>query len=408
MPLRAKSHLLRLMIGRRLHPWRSGLDHALHRRPLPGVNLIGQHNRESGLGQAARAVGDALALAGVPWQPVESKPSEDEGHRAPTPFDTTLLCSTAEETWRLAVTLPTAYFSRRYVIGQWYWELPDIPPAWRPRFRLLNEFWAPTRFILEGMARHAPVPVHLMPPVVTVERAPAMRREALGLPPRRFLFLTACDASSFLERKNPLGAVTAYRLAFPAPREDAMLVVKLHRAETGGEAVEALRRAAAGRDDILLLETTLSRGAMTALLAAADCVVSLHRSEGFGQIPAEGMLLGKPAILTHWSGNVDYMRPGNSFPVGYRMVPVGRDVGPYRAEQSWADPDLAEAAAVMRRLLDEPGLGPVIGRRGQRTIREEFSPEVIGQRMAARLTEIRRGRPLTPARAAPSPGHPAD
>ena len=49
----------------------------------------------------------------------------------------------------------------------------------------------------------------------------------------------------------------------------------------------------------------LSRADSHALIACADIVLSLHRSEGFGLVPAEAMLLGKPVVATDWSATAE-------------------------------------------------------------------------------------------------------
>ena len=43
------------------------------------------------------------------------------------------------------------------------------------------------------------------------------------------------------------------------------------------------------------------------MMAACDCYVSLHRSEGLGLTMAEAMAVGKPVVATAWSGNLDFM-----------------------------------------------------------------------------------------------------
>ena len=55
-------------------------------------------------------------------------------------------------------------------------------------------------------------------------------------------------------------------------------------------------------------------------MAACDCFVSLHRSEGFGLAMAEAMALGKPVIATNWSGNTDFMNPHNAACIDFRLV----------------------------------------------------------------------------------------
>jgi glycosyltransferase involved in cell wall biosynthesis len=103
-----------------------------------------------------------------------------------------------------------------------------------------------------------------------------------------------------------------------------------------------------------------------ALTACADIVLSLHRSEGFGLVPAEAMLLGKPVIATNWSGNLTFMDPSSSALVGYRLVPAVDPRGTYAVPGAlWAEPDLADAAAWLRQLGDDPAARAALGARGR-------------------------------------------
>ncbi len=150
----------------------------------------------------------------------------------------------------------------------------------------------------------------------------------------------------------------------------------------------ALRDRIAGRDNVIWINETLSRQQVYDLQSVCDALVSLHRSEGFGLGPAEAMFLGKPVIATNWSGNTEFMRPHNSLPVNYRLVTIEKDVGVYRAGQVWAEPDVAHAAALMRRTVEDDAFRTNISIEAQRTMQEEFSPEAIGARIRARLLFI--------------------
>ncbi len=96
----------------------------------------------------------------------------------------------------------------------------------------------------------------------------------------------------------------------------------------------------------MLLTDHYTRLETNDLMACADCYVSLHRAEGFGLGLAEAMYLGKPAIATNYSGNVDFMTPENSYLVEYRLRkvvaedhiynPYGATV--YKPGFLWADP----------------------------------------------------------------------
>ncbi|MCP5329365.1 MAG: glycosyltransferase [Pseudomonadales bacterium] len=77
----------------------------------------------------------------------------------------------------------------------------------------------------------------------------------------------------------------------------------------------------------------------------------MHRSEGFGFGPAEAMALGKAILATNWSGNTDYMRPDNCLPIGYTLVSLEENYGPYKKGQIWAEPDVQQAAQAMQSLL---------------------------------------------------------
>ena len=48
------------------------------------------------------------------------------------------------------------------------------------------------------------------------------------MPPGRFTFLCMFDFSSVMQRKNPLGAVEAFRRAFPNASNAALLIKTSH------------------------------------------------------------------------------------------------------------------------------------------------------------------------------------
>ena len=142
----------------------------------------------------------------------------------------------------------------------------------------------------------------------------------------------------------------------------------------------------------MILDRVLSRLEVNALISSTDCYVSLHRSEGFGFGPAEAMALGKAILATNWSGNTDYMRPDNCLPIGYTLVSLEEDYGPYKKGQMWAEPDVQQAAQAMQSLLADRTLALTLGRRARATIEAEFSPLVVGRMMRKRLQAIRAQR----------------
>ena len=109
-----------------------------------------------------------------------------------------------------------------------------------------------------------------------------------------------------------------------------------------------------GWENIYVIDQTMSRDEINALINACDVAVSLHRSEGLGLLCQEVMYFGKPVIATGWSGNMDFMNENNSCLVSYSMVPVSRYYGVEKgSDMLWADADVNEAAVYMRRLVDD-------------------------------------------------------
>ncbi|HSK63096.1 MAG TPA: glycosyltransferase, partial [Pyrinomonadaceae bacterium] len=203
----------------------------------------------------------------------------------------------------------------------------------------------------------------------------------------RFLFLAMFDTKSVLERKNPLGVVRAFKQAFRDDDDRAGLILKFNNPDYEQPVMRALRDEIRG--NVFMIDRLLSRDELTALIGACDCFVSLHRSEGFGLGPAEAMSLAKPAIITNWSGNTDYMTADNCIAIDYELVKLGRDYGPYKAHQHWAEPDLEQAAHWMKRIVAEPELAKTIGLRGYETITSQFSPRAVGRIIHDRLQQIR-------------------
>jgi len=350
-----------------------------------------------GLGTAARGIAHALESAAIPFNVLNFEQGNPSLHRdqswkhkevSSSAYDFTVLAINPDNILNATELVQQKSVRDRYSIGYWFWELPEIPPAWQFSFPLVDEVWAASRFIQDAISARSPVPVFQVPIPVQLKPGRRPSREAFSLPDRRFLFLSMSDTQSQLVRKNPLGVVQAFQKAFSRDNEQAGLVLRINNVNTvhdDRERIAQIRDEIKGWPNIYLLDAPMDRPAIDALLRVSDCFVSLHRSEGFGLGPAEAMSLGKPAILTRWSGNVDYMTADNSVGIDYELVPVGQQYGPYQADQVWADPDLEQAAFWMDRLAKDARLARTIGRLGQKTIKTHFSPKAVGKIVRKRL-----------------------
>ena len=134
-----------------------------------------------------------------------------------------------------------------------------------------------------------------------------------------------------------------------------MLVLKLGHPRPLYAGSRRARRGGGGRANIRFETRTLPTADSHALTACADIVLSLHRSEGFGLVPAEAMLLGRPVVATGWSGNMEFMDETPPRWSDYRLVPVADPRGNLRGARRRAGPSriIAHAARHLVRLADE-------------------------------------------------------
>jgi glycosyltransferase involved in cell wall biosynthesis len=264
--------------------------------------------------------------------------------------------------------LPRSLIRGRMIVGYWAWELPQASPDWRHGARFVHEIWTPSRFSAKALEPLLPGRVRVVPPAMAVVPPvpAALDRGAFGLPDDAVIVLVSFNLASSYVRKNPLAAIAAFRAAF-GERPDRILVMKVGHPDHAPADFAAL--AAAAQAPNIRLETRLLPTAdHYALMAVSDIVLSLHRSEGFGLVPAEAMLLGRPVIATGWSGNTDFMDQSNSALVGYRLVPV---MDPRQVYQGglWADPDVADAVGQLRRLADDVEVRCRLGHRARESVR---------------------------------------
>jgi glycosyltransferase involved in cell wall biosynthesis/SAM-dependent methyltransferase len=378
-----------------------------------GVNLAGYLSSELGVGEAARQIRSALEACEVPATeidvPVDSSqmPAALGGlTKNDLPFDFNLICVNADMLPELAGAAGPAMFEGRHSAGLWFWEVSQFPERWHGSFDRVDEVWVASEHVAEAIRPLAPVPVATVRIPVTPKSPAKLSRGELGMP-EGFCFLFVFDYRSVFKRKNPVAVIEAFRDAFE-PGSGASLVIKSVSADAFPVEAKVLEAAAATHPDIHLLGETVEPEVKNAMIQSCDCYVSLHRSEGLGLTMAEAMYFERPVIATAYSGNLDFMTEENSYLVEHSMTKIGPDAGPYPAGAEWAEPDCEQAARLMRQVFDQPDAAAERGRRAAADIRRTHSPHAAGERIQARLAEVRRSRVLarfdTPPAADPGGG----
>ena len=364
----------------------------------PGVNLVGFAYGEFGLGESLRALARAADAGAIPFtvkdvdQRLQARQADRSiaGHVSDSlRHRLSLLCLNPD---MLKPVLPVLQATREAggrSVGYWYWELEHIPRAWDEALAAIDEVWCATEFIATAMRGATAKPVIKIALPIEFQLGRAYSRADFSLPASPYLFLFTFDFNSFVKRKNPEAVIQAFRAAFPPGRDDVGLVVKSINGAHRPELVAAIRTLIAGDPRIIQIDRFLSRDETYGLIAVCDSYVSLHRAEGLGLGLAEAMYLGKPVVGTAYSGNLEFMREGNSALVDYRTVPVMP--GEYLYDDPrfiWAEVDIDDAARHLRRLADDPEWRTRLAAAGQRDIRSHFTRERTATAMRARMVEL--------------------
>ena len=186
-----------------------------------GLVICGELSRASGVGEAARLMLHALPTIGVRAWPLEGGfgardlPALFGG--LPPPGAPLVMHVNSPLLPAALLRLPSGLVRRRMVIGYWAWELPSVPDAWQAGLGFVHEVWVPSRFTRDALApllpdRHVRVVPH--PVAVSPPRPTALDRASFGLPDDAVVVLLSFNLASSFERKNPLGAIAAFRAAF--------------------------------------------------------------------------------------------------------------------------------------------------------------------------------------------------
>lgn len=357
-----------------------------------GINIAGYVRGEFGLGAGVRsnimAVDAARILYAVNNFHAPTHSNLDDSVKnlsTSNPYPVNLIHMDPFEADRFRREAGDEYFHSKINVGYWAWELSQLPVGWLDRIRDYDEIWVPSSYCLATVSQDSPVPTIRIPHCISVdEKKLDTCRSRFGLKDDSYVFLFTFDFHSSFQRKNPLALIRAFQMAFEDSK-DVVCVIKCINSAYHQKEYQALRESGA-KANVKIIDVHLRENDLSSLLASCDCFVSLHRSEGFGLPIAEAMYLGKPAIATGYSGNMDFMNVGNSFLVKFKLVDVRPgDYHYFKEGCVWAEPDVDHAADLMRFVYESRQHATKVGEKAREDMRKFFSPAVVGQAILNRL-----------------------
>ncbi|WP_350373655.1 glycosyltransferase [Methylobacterium oxalidis] len=394
--------------GDRIDPPRLAASPAPAERPF--VQVLAPFDKASGLATAGRSTRAVLLGSGLPARFANFSLENPQPAVADDAHDRQVATGAAVNIIHVNPDLlPLVFahspdvFTGAHNIGFFFWELDRIAENHRLALDLVDEIWVGSEYNRRCFAEATGKPVHNMrlalPPLAASdpEADRAVMDGLFGTGRDDFVFFTSYDSFSYTERKNPVAVIRAFREAFPAD-DRVRLIVKTHNAAalTDPGTLRAWRRIADACESdprIAMVDRTMRHEAVLSLIAAADCYVSLHRSEGFGLGMLEAMQRRTPVICTDYSGNADFCTPETAWPVAFDLVPTPPLAYAY-AEPGhvWAEPRHADAVEALRAVRAG---GPERERRVEnaaRLVAESYEPEALVALYRARIEAILRER----------------
>ena len=363
------------------------------KRPL-GVNVAGFAQSVYGVGESSRSIWRAVQATGLPCVLLNVRShvhrntdeSVNEFSRE-NPYRVNLMTFSFDYSRRFFRDMGPRFFAGRYNIGLWYWEQETFPVRWHSAFDYYDEIWVPSDFTREAIASVSPIPVRKITyPLYLNGNEAKLDRARFGLLEHVFVFLFTFDFFSTMQRKNPAAIIAAFRRAFR--RDDSVvLVLKSINAQHHRTDRDSLGKESEGVN-IVFIDQHISAQEMNALMALADCYVSLHRSEGLGLGMAQAMYLGKPVIGTNYSGNLEFMNSGNSLLVDHEMTVLNEDSGPYERGTRWAEPNIEHAANLMRWVYEHRAESTALGAQAAADVRQTLDPRKTVAQIIERVRKL--------------------
>lgn len=203
---------------------------------------------------------------------------------------------------------------KKYTIAYAVWEADILPDTYINGLRLVDEIWTCSKFTANILLKYFEN-VHKVPHVVPtydVGQADLENlRKLIKYDPNGFYFYTITDTIN--PRKNLLATVDSFLKVLSASHRKVYLVIKQYR-----KALPYLSTL----PNVISVDHDLEDSAIQALHAICDCYISSHCAEAWGLSISDAMSFGNLVVATGYSGNMEYMRDDNSYPVRYELRPI--------------------------------------------------------------------------------------
>lgn len=251
-------------------------------------------------------------------------------------------------------------------------ESNTIPLKDCEKLQYMEEIWTPSTFCSK-ILKHHNIDGKLIP--YSIE---APKRERI-VTQKFFTFMCSFDGKFTHYRKGILKAINAFKAAFPF-NPNIRLVIKTFDLKLS--TYKELQQAMMGDNRISINSTFVEQ--TDEIYDNIDCYVSLHAAEGFGMHIAEAMYREVPVIVTNYGGNTDFCNIYSSFLVNGDFISHSYDAQ-YNWNGVWVKPDIAQAAAIMKFVVENYNIALEKARFGKTLVNNLYSDRSISNLLKQRI-----------------------
>jgi len=254
-----------------------------------------------------------------------------------------------------------------FAYGYYLWETEQIPLSHELGVALVDKILVPTTFLEASYSYIVPnnkvfnvgkgIQMKVSAPEACLSN---LLPSSLLNSPNIYKFFTAFDGGSGIERKNPLSLVKAYIEKFSYD-DSTHLIIKCSMPRGNSHwgdpfsTYAMIKELSSKSNNITLIDAFLPENELSALIRYADCIISPHRSEGFGYLMIEAIMLNKPLIATRYSGfQIQEETFTGYFPLDYKLISTPNSKFFHNSlSQFWANPSYKQLMQFMKKCAEE-------------------------------------------------------
>lgn len=348
------------------------------------IALFGYHNGILGLGEDARLISKALQKNGyeVDEYAVDLPSSsntftysrllsiKDYKHE----YSFNIFCMPAFDLLGLFTKYDLQILKFAWNIGVFQWELKIFPREAYLVTHLIDEIFSISDFASASIQSTLLSKVDTLPLPFDKINLATLKTNNYNLPVASFSVFFAFDGNSFIARKNPLAVIEAFQMAFPDMNDNVQLVIKVSNSQCSELWNECLRRIELD-NRIFIFEKILTKHEMLNFMNRFDCILSLHRAEGFGRLIGEAMLMKKIVISSYYSGEKDFLSIENAYLISGQEIKTYQKDYLFSNQNYWYQPSIQDASEKLKLAKTNRKKNQKLQRNAFKTISENYSIE---------------------------------